>query len=184
MVQIQTNLELEILLHLARGKDHLRQIARATSTPHATVFRSLIRLLDENVLDSSVSGRNKVFSIRKNLQAKAYLAMAEQYKLRKTLAKYPKLGIILSDLLASTDAPLIVLFGSFAKFSAKEGSDIDVYVDTEEPALRRKLEAIHSDLGVKTGPFDLNSVLIKEIVKNHVILRGEDRFYEKTGFFA
>ncbi len=184
MVQIQTNLELEILLHLARGKDHLRQIARATSTPHSTVFRCLERLLGENVLDSSVSGRNKVFSIRKNLQAKAYLAMAERYKLCKLLRRYPQLGIILDDLLASTDSPLIVLFGSYAKFSAKEGSDIDVYVATDVPALKRKLEAVHSRLSVKTGPFDLNSALIKEIIKNHVILRGEDGFYEKTGFFA
>ena len=33
------------------------------------------------------------------------------------------------------------------------------------------------------GLFNINSKLIKEIIKNHVIVRGVEVFYEKTGFF-
>jgi predicted nucleotidyltransferase len=184
MVQNQTNLEYEILLLLAGGPAHLREIARATGAPHASVMRRLNRLAEGNVLDFRREGRNKTFSIKKNLQAKSCLLMAERYKLQKLLGAYPRLSVILSDLLSSVDAPLVVLFGSHAKFLAKPGSDIDVYVETGREEDKKKAERVHSALSVKIGPFDNKSPLIKEIIKNHVILRGEEEFYEKTGFFA
>ncbi len=31
--------------------------------------------------------------------------------------------------------------------------------------------------------FDTKSLMIKEIIKNHVILKGVEYFYEKTEFF-
>jgi len=45
------------------------------------------------------------------------------------------------------------------------------------------VESIHSRIKVKFGDFDLSSNLIKEIIKNHVILKGVEEFYEKTKFF-
>jgi predicted nucleotidyltransferase len=184
MVQKQSNLEFEILLQLAREKTHLRQMARAIGAPHATVMRRLDKLVDENILDCQTVGKNKVFSIKKNMQARALLSMAEKYKLLELLGRYPKMGIILDDLLSTVDAPLIILFGSYAKFNAKEESDMDIYIETEDMAVKKKVERINSQLSVKIGPFDTHSPLIKEIVKNHVILRGGSEFYEKTGFFT
>ncbi len=184
MVQNKSNLEFELLLILARGRAHLREMARMTGVPHSTVMRCLNRLVEENVLDFKPQGRNKSFSIKKNLQAKNRLFMAERYKLQKLLEKYPSLNVVLSDLLSSTDAPLVVLFGSYAKFAAKSDSDIDIYLGDVEDGKRKKAEVAYSGLSVKIGPFDMQSPLIKEIVKNHVILRGEEEFYDKAGFFA
>ena len=184
MVQNKSNLEFEILLILARGRAHLRQIARAAGTPHSTVMRCLDRLVEESVLDFRPEGRNKSFAIKKSLKAKSRLYMAERYKLQKLLDRYPALNVILNDLLSSTSAPLIVLFGSYAKFAAKPASDIDIYLGTGEEGEQKKAQSAHSSLSVKIGPLDLQSPLIKEIIKNHVILRGEEEFYAKTGFFA
>ena len=184
MVQNKTNLEYEILLQLAREKTHLRELARATHAPHSTVLRRLDKLVKENVLDCETVGKNKVFSIKKNLQAKTYLAMAEKYKLIKIIGKYPKLGLILQDLLSSVKSPLIILFGSYAKSIAKEDSDIDIYIETEDGMVKKKAEMLNSKLSVKIGPFDAKSPLINEIIKNHVIIRGVDDFHEKTRFFA
>ena len=184
MVQNKTNLEFAILLHLARETTHLRELARATHTPHSTILRRLDRLVKENVLDCETVGKNKVFSIKKNLQAKTHLEMAERYKLAKLIEKYPKLGLILQDLLSSIKSPLIILFGSYAKSIAKEDSDIDIFIETEDNAVKRRAETLNSKLSVKIGPFDTKSPLINEIIKNHVIIRGVDDFYEKTRFFA
>jgi predicted nucleotidyltransferase len=147
-------------------------------------MRRLDKLVSENVLDCETVGKNKVFSIKKNLQAKAYLTMAENYKLVKTIAKDPKLGLVLQDLLSAIDSPLILLFGSYAKSIAKEDSDIDIYIETDETSVKKKAEALNSRLSVKIGPFDAKSPLINEIIKNHVIARGVDDFYEKTGYFT
>jgi len=183
MVQNWDNLDYEIILLLVKGERHLRDIGKALDTSHSTVMRRLNVLATENVLDYRTEGKNKVFSIKKNLEGRNYVYNAERYKLSKVVKKYPALAVTLEDLLKKTDARLIILFGSYAKFSAKEDSDIDVYIETNGKKTKEAAESVNSMIRVKTGDFNPESLLIKEIVKNHVIVRGVEDFYEKTGFF-
>ena len=135
------------------------------------------------MLDYKKEGKNKVFFIRKNLQAKNYVFNAERYKMIKLLKTYSELNVIIDDLLKKSDEKLVVLFGSYAKFIANKESDIDIYAETRGRKLKEKLESANSKIKVKIGSFDLESTLIKEIVKNHIILKGVEEFYEKTKFF-
>jgi len=183
MVQNRNNMELNIILLLLRGGLHLRAIAKNLKESHSTVLRKINNLLEENVLDYKMEGRNKIFYIKKNIQAKNYVFNAERYKLIKLLRKYPKLSIIVEDVLKNVNEKLIILFGSYAKFKAKKESDIDIYIETENKKIRTKLEMLYSKLSVKIGKFNLNSNLAKEIIKNHVILRGVEEFYDKINFF-
>jgi len=183
MVQNRDNLDAEIILLLVKGENHLRGIAKQLNESHSTVLRKLNKLVEENVLDYKILGRNKVFFIKKNLQAKNYVFNAERYKLIKLVKEYPELGIIIEDLLKKTNEKLIVLFGSYSKFTAKKDSDIDIFIETRNRKIKEETESVHSKIKVKIGNFNLNSSLIKEIVKNHVILRGAEDFYEKTKFF-
>ena len=184
MVQNKNNLDLEIILLLLKGENHLRGIARQMGESHSTILRKLDKLVKENVLDYKIEGKNKVFSIKNNLQAKNYVFNAERYKLIKLLKKYPEFNIIIEDVLKGIEEKLVVLFGSYAKFTAKKDSDIDVYVETRSIKVKEKTETIHSKLKVKIGDFNIDSQLIKEIIKNHVILRNVEEFYEKTKFFG
>ena len=183
MVQNWDNLDYEIVLLLIKGERHLRDISIALDASHSTVMRRLNMLASENALDYRTEGKNKVFSIKKNLEGRNYVYNAERYKLSKVIKKYPALAVIIEDALKKTDARLIILFGSYAKFSAKEDSDIDVYIETNGKKAKEAVESVNSMIRVKTGDFNLESLLIKEIVKNHVIIRGVEDFYEKTGFF-
>lgn len=184
MVQNKTNMGLEIILVLIRERGHLRGIARKLNQSHSTVSRRINELLNENVVDYRMEGKNKIFSLKSNLQARNYVYSAERYKLAKLLNKYPHLGVIFDEVLKNVQSKIIVLFGSYAKFSAKPGSDIDIYIDTSEEKAKRKAEEINSRIRAKAGRFDASSLLIKEIIKNHVILRGIEEFYEKSGFFG
>ena len=183
MVQNRNNLNFEIILLLVRGESHLRGIAKSLNESHSTVLRRLNGLVKENVLDYKTEGKNKVFFIKKDLQAKNYVFNAERYKLIKLLSKYPTLRIILEEVLKKSKEKLIILFGSYAKFMAKKDSDIDIYVETKSRKVKKEIEFIHSEIRIKIGDFDLSSLLIKEIVKNHIILRGVEEFYEKIKFF-
>ncbi|MBS7657087.1 nucleotidyltransferase domain-containing protein [Candidatus Bathyarchaeota archaeon] len=183
MVQNKNNLEFEIILLLLNGENHLRGIAKQLNESHSTVLRKLNRLVKENVLDFKKEGRNKVFFIKKNLQSKNFVFNAERYKLLKLLKKYPEVSVIIEDILKKCEERLIILFGSYAKFMAKKDSDIDVYVETRNKKVKEKIELVHSKINVKTGDFDQSSQLIKEIIKNHVILKGVEEFYEKIKFF-
>lgn len=183
MVQNRDDLDSEIILLLLKGDNHLRGISKQLNESHSTILRKLNNLVKENVLDYKKEGRNKVFFIRKNLQAKNYVFNAERYKMIKLLKKYPESGVIIDDLIKKCKENLLVLFGSYAKFIAKPDSDIDVYAETRNRKVKESLESIHSKVRVKIGDFDLGSQLIKEIIKNHIILKGVEEFYERTKFF-
>lgn len=183
MVQKRDSLDLEIILLLLKGENHLRGIAKELGEPHSTVLRKLDGLVKEKVLDYTKKGKNKVFFLKGNLETKNYVFNAERYKLIKLLKLYPEMGIIIEEVLKNTKEDLVVLFGSYAKFAAKKDSDIDLYVETRSKEEKENIEATHSKIKVKTGDFDLSSELIKEIMKNHIILKGVEEFYEKTRLF-
>jgi predicted nucleotidyltransferase len=144
-------------------------------------MRKLNGLVNENVLDCRTEGKNRVFSMKKSLQARSHVYNAERHKLLKLVGRYPEMGVIVDDILKKSREKLIVLFGSYAKLEATGSSDIDIYVENGKGA--KDIGDIHSRISVKSGRFDPESRLIREIIKNHVILRGVEEFYEKTGFF-
>ena len=178
------NLDFEIILLLLRGEKHLRGVAKQLNQSHSTVLRRLNNLQKENVLDYKKEGKNKVFFIKKSLQAKNYALNAERYKLIKLLKIYPEAGIVVEDIIQKCQEKLIVLFGSYAKFNAKKDSDIDIYIETKSRKVKENVEMINSKIRAKIGEFDLDSNLIKEITKDHIILKGTEGFYEKTKFFG
>jgi predicted nucleotidyltransferase len=184
MVQNWNNVDYEILLMLVREPAHLRGLAKSLGQSHTTLLRRINQLLKENVLDYMQKGKNKVFFIKKNIMAKQYVYRAEHYKLSKLITAYPELAIILEDVLKTCKERLMIVFGSYAKFQATKGSDIDVYIETTRRKVKDEAEAVHARLSVKIGRFDPENVLVKEIIKNHVIVRGVEEFYEKTKFFA
>jgi len=183
MVQNKNNIESEIILNLIKNKSHLREIARNINKPHSTVLRKINELVKENILDYKREGKNKVFFIKDNLKTKNYIYSAEIYKLSKLIKKYPELSIIFEDIKKKTPKGMIILFGSYAKGNPKKESDIDIYIETTNPAIKKELQSINSKLSIKIGKFDSSSLLIKEIIKNHVIIRGVEDFYEKNKFF-
>jgi predicted nucleotidyltransferase len=179
MVHNRDKLELDIVELLLRKEHHLRAIAQELGESHSTVSRRLGVLKKDGIIDSRTEGRNKIFFLKENLSAKTYIAHAELNKKTKLLRAHPELGIIFEEILKKTDAPLIVLFGSYAKGLAKKESDIDIYIETTSRAVKKEIEEIHSKINVKIGPFDTSSPLIREIIKNHVIIRGSEVFHEK-----
>ena len=106
MVQNKDGIESEIILLLLRGENHLRGIAKQLNESHSTILRKVNKLASANVLDFKKEGRNKVFFVRKNLQAKNYVFNAERYKLIKLLKKYPELSIIIDELLKKSKEKL------------------------------------------------------------------------------
>lgn len=179
MVQKRNNLEMDIIELLLRADNHVRGIAKKLNESHSTILRKLNNIKKENVVDSRKEGKNKIFFLKKNLVSKSYTLQAELHKLTKLLRHNPELSIIFEDVLKKTDEKLIVLFGSYAKGLAKKDSDIDIYIETKSRNVKEIVEDIHSKIKVKIGTFDTKSSLIKEIIKDHVIIRGIEVFYDK-----
>ena len=183
MVHKWDNIDFEIILRLVGGEAHLRQISKEIKVPHSTLSRRLASLRKEQVIDFRLEGKNNKYFIKKSLIAKKAAIMAEGYKFIKTLTRYHFLSPIFQDIAEKSKDELIILFGSYAKGIPREDSDIDIYIETKDEKIKEEVKKINDLINVKTGRFDTEDLLIKEIIKNHVIIRGAEEYYEKIKFF-
>jgi len=182
LLHMELNISSAILNVLFGEEIHARALAKRLDINHMTVMRNLKELVSENVLEFRKEGRNKVFFLKKNMEARNYELISELYKLNKTLEKYPELRKTIKNIQQNKEIELAVLFGSYARGTANKNSDIDVFIETKDRNLKKELELLNSRLSVKIGEYDRSSPLIKEIEKNHVIIKGAEIFYEKIGF--
>lgn len=183
MVQNRDNMELDVIELLLKNDTHIRGISKRLKESHSTILRKLDNLKKENVVDFRKEGKNKIFFLKKNFVVRSYIIKTELNKQIKLFRKYPELSIIFEEIVEKTDEKLIILFGSYAKKIAKEKSDIDVYIETKNRNIKKLVEEIHPKINIKIGPFDVGSPLIKEIIKDHIIIRGIEEFYEKKSVF-
>ena len=168
---------------LLKGPSHPRALARSLGLNHMTVVRSLRSLVDGNVLDYSVSGRNKVYRIKRTMEARNAVMMAELYRLDMLVKAHPFLRRIVSRVMDDERFDLAVLFGSYVKGTASKDSDVDLYVETSDLSLKADLEKLSGHLSVKIGVYDRTNPLIREIEHDHVIIKGFEAFYGHNRFF-
>lgn len=181
---MEQNLSLEVIGALISGRMHARAVAKKIGCNHMTAARVLKRLTEANALDFKMEGRNKVYFVKKTAEARNFAIMAEFYKLNKLLQKYPELRLIIESIQKNAGVNLAILFGSYAKGMAKKESDIDIFVETKDAKLKQELSFLSTKLSVKIGDYDRSSLLIKEMEKSHVVIKGVEYFYERSGFFS
>lgn len=173
----------EIVLNLLRKEGHLRQIAKEIGINHMTIKRALDSLVEENVLDVRVEGKNNVFSIKRTIEAENIAFASELYKFNNFLKKHPELRQELEQL-RKMPAEIILIYGSYAKGTETEKSDIDIYILSANRKLKEKASKLNKKFSIQIGKYDKSNPLIKEIEKNHVVVKGVEVFYGKSGFFG
>ena len=183
MTQIKINYLYEIILSLLKKDTHWRELTNELNTSLTRVQSILSELRDHNVIDYKTEGRNNIYFIKKNLISKSYILNAENYKLTKLLRRYTFLEPLFNEITKKYPNLLIILFGSYAKFIAKEDSDIDVYIYTSDKNVKKEIKNIYDKLSIKIGSFKKEDLLIQEIIKNHIIIQGGEIYYEKLKFF-
>lgn len=174
------NITNEIVLLLSGNNLHTRALAKELNTNHVTVINKLKSLMVENVVDFKQKGKNKIYFLKKSVEAKNYVIMAELYKLNKMIRIYPTLRKIIEAIKRHSKIKLAILFGSYAKGIAKRDSDIDIFIETRDRNLKKELQLLNSKLSVKIGNYNRANLLIREIEKNHVIIKGVELYYEKA----
>ena len=176
----QKNYNTLIIENLLKSSNHVRGIAEDIGTNQTTVSRKLQELYKENVVDYRYEGKNKVYFLKRSLEAKQYACIAEFHKAIRIINKYPFMRKIFEQLRKNDNIHLAILFGSYAKGNPARNSDIDIYIEATEPNLKKQAESIDSRIRAKIGKYDKDNILIKEIQKNHVIIKGVEEYYEKN----
>jgi len=180
----QKRYKMEIVETLVRSDKHIRGLAKELKTNQMMISRKINELQNENVVDYNQQGRNKVYFLKKTLEAQEYVLLMEHFKLIKIIQKYPILRQIIQKIKSNKKIRLAVLFGSYAKKSAHKDSDIDIYIETASQSIKEQIEQINTRISLKIGRYDRNNLLIKEIEKKHVLIKGVEEYYEKNKFFG
>jgi len=163
-----------------KARFYLREISNLSKLPLKTCQNILAKLEEIKVLKSKIEGKNKYFSLNlENIRTKSYLQLAEIYQTDLFIEKYPQFKIFLKEL--ETTATIIV-FGSFANFTADKYSDLDLLVisNKELKLPFHLLPFSHHQIKMTERTFlkavEQQENLIKEIENNHIILNNHS-FY-------
>lgn len=166
---------------------HLREISRETEIDVKAIQLQLKKLEKINVLSSIIRGRNKDYQLNlNNVTTKYYLVMAETFTSIIYLKRHFLIKKIVEEIENKVHDPLI-LFGSFAKGTYTKDSDVDVFVISDKKINTNSIIDASNMVGKKISLKSTsrqqfleglrnNDPLIKEIVSNHIVLKGADQF--------
>lgn len=192
MVDKATNNKLKILSlyhsnYLAQY--HTREMAKLIKKSHVTLLPHLNTLEKEKILIAKIVGKNKVYSLNlDNILTKNFIIISELveailYQERVFLIK--KINTEISKLNLSGS---LTLFGSYAKKTFKEDSDIDLFYlgelkEAEIPKIKAIGKIYGKSINLKTTTIKnfesglrKKDALIMEILKYHYLLQNPEIF--------
>ncbi len=192
MVDKTTNNKLKILsLYRSNylAQYYTREIAKLIKKSHVTLLPHLNALEKEKILIAKIVGKNKVYSLNlDNILTKNFIIMSELveaifyqeqvFLIKKMNAEISKLNL----------SGTFILFGSYAKKTFKEDSDIDLFYfgelkETEITKIKAIGKIYGKTINLKTATIESfeaglrkKDALIMEILKYHYILQNPDIF--------
>ncbi len=179
MYQKRNNESMILQLYLGdyKAQFYLREISKLAELPLKTTQNTVLSLEKDSILKSAVHGKNKYFKLNlDNIQTKMRLLQTEIQKTISFLEKYPQLKTFLKSI---TENNMIIIFGSFAKFTAEKNSDLDLLtVSGEIPThlIPNKVHQIKLSENAFLKAVKQQETLIKEIEKNHVVLNNHSLY--------
>jgi len=130
------------------------------------------------LFDKKVRGRNTYYSIKKGVLGELFVRLIESERAILFIRKNPFLKDFLEKI--SYEKIPCLIFGSYASFTNKRNSDLDLFV-LGEKNLPEHLSPVELHI-VRARKKDMkkfiNEKLIKEIRKNHIFISGFDFFME------
>ena len=168
-------------------------IKRAKTSPNL-VLSYINKLVNFNVVAEQKSGGKIKVHIRnlmpnfKSNESKAIYSLIELDKKEIFFKKYKNLKIIFEQLydLFDENIKFVIVYGSYARFSATKESDLDLLIvgklnDEKRKRLREAFITLDIEPSIKIETLkhfknNLNKPLYKNIIKEHVIVYGEYSF--------
>lgn len=178
---------LKIINYLGKnmGKSFtMHELSKAVKVPYATFHREIKKM--SSLVTSETVGKAKTIEINlKNPVIKSYLAISSEEEKKGYLKGQPIIRKIASELSNET----VVLFGSYAKHTHNEKSDIDlmvigsgkrtIYFSEYELLFKKRINPIF----ITKKEFQLmlkekEENVGKQALKNHIILSNPENFWE------
>ena len=192
MVGKTTNIKYEIINLFKSnylGQFHVREMAKLIKKSHVTLLPHLKALEKDKIIYGKTIGKNKVYSINfENIITKNYLTLSETVETTAFLEQILLIKKITKEIFNLNLSGTIMLFGSYAKKTFQEDSDIDLFylgqiTDKEIQNMKALGKIYGKTINVKKSILKnfesglrKKDPLITEIIKNHIILQNPEQF--------
>lgn len=202
MVENINNIKLEIISLFRTNylnQFHIRKMAEMIGKSHVSLLPHLKKFEEDKILLTKKVGKSKVFSLNfKKNEVREFLSLAEKKKSLEFLSKDLFIKKIYDELINFDLNGCLILFGSYASERQTKESDVDLFYIGEIKNENKKkminlgkiygknIHFISVDLKQFRESLFEQGNLIKEIIKNHIILYNHDifinelwRYYER-----
>ncbi|MBI2208961.1 nucleotidyltransferase domain-containing protein [Candidatus Woesearchaeota archaeon] len=164
----------------------IRQLSKESKIPYTTAHRLVKN--NRNLFNITEKGNIKLVSLNlKDSITKNYLILAERSESDYFLKKEPQFKVLKEELPKSNYS--LILFGSRAEGKGREKSDIDLCIINKDGKKNVSFSKFELLFKVEINPIYLSNKefkqmlkeeeqnLAKEIIKKHIILYGEEYFW-------
>ena len=164
---------------------YIREVEKLLKISPRTAQLILEDLENKGIVESKTKGKIKAYKINPSEFTKKYLVFAEQYKSIAFLQNRLLIKEIIDKITPQVKG-MGIIFGSYVKGLEQEGSDLDVFVAGNYN--KDEIKAVSRNLGVEISikcyplkTFEKNltrDILLKEVLKNHVIFLNIEQFIQ------
>jgi len=164
---------------------YIREVERLIKISPRTAQLILEDLEEKGIIESKTKGKIKTFKLNPNDFTKRYLVFVEQYKTIAFLEKKLLIKEIIEKITPNIKG-IGIIFGSYVKELEKENSDLDIFIagsyNSEE--IKKVSKNFGVEISIKCYPlktFEDNlkkDILLKEILKNHIVFLNAEQFIQ------
>ena len=180
--------KLKIINYLGKniGKSFtMHELSTLINIPYATFHRTISKMPD--LIIKEKAGKATLIKLNDIPIIKPYLAISSEEEKKEFLKKSPLISKISSELEAKD---IVILFGSYAKKTENEKSDIDLMIINKDGSKSLSFSKYETLFKKKINPIFITEKEFKQMIKekeenvgkqalvNHIILNNPERFWE------
>lgn len=173
------------------GKNHrkkftMHNLSNILRIPYASFYRTIKFMKDLLIIENI--GKSKVISLNKqNSIIKSYLTISSDEERKYYLKKYPIINKIYQEL---NTKDIVILFGSYAKRTQTEKSDIDFMIINKDGKKNISFSKYELLFKIKINPIFITEKEFKLMLKSkeenvgkqalyaHIILNNPEKFWK------
>ena|SRR3989338_8252740 len=159
------------------------QIAQKYNLNQKSVYLFTEELERKGILNSEMQGRNKLYQLNRSNKelVKQFICSVEHLRTVYFYQEHPSIKLIIQKLLPHIKG-IAAIFGSYAKKTQKETSDLDIFIagKYDEPEIASISSTFSIDINIKHQTSFKEDTLTKEIKKSHILIENTEQFVREA----